>query len=347
MEKITLRELAKLLNCDYRGEELAVVNSVASLDEANELDLTFFADTKFKNKLSKTRAGIVIISDNAKNLFTGNVLISKDPKSDFMKVVNLLDLIPYASEQGIHQSATIHPSVKVGKNVRIGPNVVIEQGVIINDYAQVGANVFIGQNSSIGQSTKIWSNVTVYFNCQIGSGCTISSGAVIGSEGFGNHLSNNKWHSIPHIGQVILGNDVDIGALTAIDRGALDNTVISNGVKIDNLCHIGHNTFIGENTAIAGCATIAGSVKIGSFCMIGGHTVFNGHIEICDKAVITGASVVMRSITEPGIYSSCIPAKKNMEWKKQTALHYKLPSINRKIKSLEKELIALKKQIEK
>ena len=214
----------------------------------------------------------------------------------------------------------------------------IEDGAEIGDEAIIGAGCFIGKNAKIGAKTQLWANVTIYHEVQIGSGCLIQSSAVIGSDGFGYANDRGRWIKIPQTGTVIIGNNVEIGACTCIDRGALDATVIEDNVIIDNLCQIAHHVHIGTGTAVAGGVIMAGSLKVGRYCLIGGASVINGHMEICDKVTVTGMGMVMRPITEPGIYSSGIPLQPNKEWRKTAALTLDIDKINKRLKAVEKKL---------
>lgn len=248
-----------------------------------------------------------------------------------------MDSTPKAAS-GIAASAVVSASAVIGKNVSIGANAVIEDGVTLGDHVVIGANCFVGKNSKIGAYTQLWANVSVYHEVEIGQHCLIQSGAVIGSDGFGYANDRGRWIKIPQVGQVIIGNHVEIGACTCIDRGALDPTVIEDNVIIDNLCQIAHNVHIGTGTAVAGGVIMAGSLTVGRYCLIGGASVINGHMEICDKVTITGMGMVMRPITEPGVYSSGIPLQTNKEWRKTAALTLGIDAMNKRLKALEKKL---------
>ena len=266
-----------------------------------------------------------------------NLLIVPDPYVAYALLAQYMDSTPKAAEQ-IAQSAVISTKAKLGKNVSVGANAVIEDGAEIGDEAIIGASCFIGKNAKIGAKTQLWANVTIYHEVQIGSGCLIQSSAVIGSDGFGYANDRGRWIKIPQTGTVIIGNNVEIGACTCIDRGALDATVIEDNVIIDNLCQIAHNVHIGTGTAVAGGVIMAGSLKVGRYCLIGGASVINGHMEICDKVTVTGMGMVMRPITEPGIYSSGIPLQPNKEWRKTAALTLDIDKINKRLKAVEKKL---------
>lgn len=209
---------------------------------------------------------------------------------------------------------------------------------MLGDNVIIGAGCFVGKFTKIGSGTRLWANVSVYHQIEIGEKCLIQSGTVIGADGFGYANDRGNWIKIPQLGTVRIGDRVEIGACTTIDRGALDDTIIGNGVIIDNQCQIAHNVMIGDNTAVAGGVIMAGSLKIGRYCQIGGASVINGHMEICDKAVVTGMGMVMRPITEPGIYSSGIPLQPNKAWRKTAALVMNIDEINKRLKAVEKKV---------
>ena len=220
----------------------------------------------------------------------------------------------------------------MGKNVSIGPHAVIESGVKLADNVQIGP----GKDAIVGANTKLWANVTLYHRVVLGQDCLIQSATVIGADGFGYANDKGRWVKIPQLGTVVLGDRVEVGASSTIDRGALDDTIISNGVIIDNQCQIAHNVVIGENTAIAGCTVVAGSTTIGRHCTVGGLVGINGHMEICDNVHITGMSMVTKSINKPGVYSSGMPATENREWRKNGVALRNLSTLNQRVKALEK-----------
>jgi UDP-3-O-[3-hydroxymyristoyl] glucosamine N-acyltransferase len=261
----------------------------------------------------------------------------KDPYIAYARIAQILNDTPNPAS-GISKHALIDPSSKLGSRVSVGANSVIESGVTIGDNVTIGPGVFIGKGSRIGSKSRVWANVSIYHKVQIGQECLIHSGACIGVDGFGYANDRGSWIKIPQLGTVIIGNNVEIGGCTTIDRGSLDDTQIGNGVIIDNQCQIAHNVIIGDNTAIAGGVIMGGSLKVGSFCMIGGASVINGHIEICDKVQITGMGMVMRDIKEPGVYSSGIPLQPNKIWRKTVALLMNIRMMKKKLKNIEKKI---------
>lgn len=268
---------------------------------------------------------------------TSAALVVRNPYLTYALMAQIMDTTP-APAKDIAPSAVIDVTAQLGNNVSVGANAVIEEGVVLGDNVIIGAGCFVGKFTKIGSGTRLWANVSVYHQIDIGENCLIQSGTVIGADGFGYANDRGNWIKIPQLGTVRIGDRVEIGACTTIDRGALDDTIIGNGVIIDNQCQIAHNVMIGDNTAVAGGVIMAGSLKIGRYCQIGGASVINGHMEICDKAVVTGMGMVMRPITEPGIYSSGIPLQPNKAWRKTAALVMNIDEINKRLKAVEKKV---------
>ena len=287
--------------------------------------------------MQTTQASAVIVRAQDIGDYQGNALIMSNPYLGYAKLAQLLDTTPDAADS-IAESAVISPSAILGQQVVVGANAVIESGAEIGDNCQIGPGCFIGKNSKIGASTKLWANVTIYHGVTIGQRCIFHSASVIGSDGFGYAPDNGQWLKIPQTGGVTIGNDTEIGAGTTVDRGALDDTVIGNGVIIDNQVQIAHNDIIGDNTAIAGTTVLAGSVTIGKNCIIGGACAINGHMTICDGVTITGMTMVIKNITEPGVYSSGMPSQTNREWRKNAARYRQLDEMSKRLKVLEAKL---------
>jgi len=339
MRSYTLKELAEQVGGAIRGNADVVVSAIAPLDRAGVNQLTFISNVKYRPYLAQAQASILVVSEADVEFCAehANLLIVKNPYVAYAILAQYMDNTPKAASD-IAPSAVISDSVSLGENVSVGANAVIEDGAVIGDNAVIGAGCFIGKHAKIGKGTQLWANVSIYHNVEIGDECLIQSGAVIGSDGFGYANERGKWIKIPQTGRVIIGNRVEIGACTCIDRGALDDTVIEDNVIIDNLCQIAHNVHIGTGTAIAGGVILAGSLKVGRYCQIGGASVINGHMEICDEAIITGMSMVMQPITEKGIYSSGIPAQPNKEWRKTAALTMSIDKLHKRLKAVEKKL---------
>lgn len=344
-----LQDIANKIGATLHGDGDVEICRVANLKTAKAGEISFLSDPKYRSVLEESQASAVIIREGDVPHVKSAALIVKDPYLGFAKVAQLLDTTP-AIAVGIDASAVIDKSAVLGSNVAVGPNACISAGAQIGDDVQIGAGCFIGPNAKIGKGTKLYPNVSVYHDVVIGEHCLFQSNAVIGGDGFGYANESGKWVKIPQTGRVVIGNMVEIGACTCIDRGAIDDTVIEDNVIIDNLCQVAHNVHIGYGTAVAGGTTFAGSVKIGKFCIIGGTSVFNGHIEICDQAVISGMCMVMRSIDKPGVYSSGIPAQSNKEWRITAArvlhindMYHKVNDMEKQIENLKSALAELKK----
>lgn len=334
---VTLGQLATLLGAELHGDASIEVSRVANLETAGSGEISFLSDSKYQSFLAQTAASAVLVKAADLSVCQTNALVVKDPYVGFARVAQLLDSTPQPALD-IHPTAIIAADVQLGQNVAIGPHAVIESGVVLGDGVAIGPGCFVGKNSRLGKGSRLWANVTIYHNVEIGDACLIQSGTVIGADGFGYANERGEWIKIPQVGKVILGNRVEIGASTTIDRGAIDDTIIADNVIIDNQCQIAHNVEIGYGTAIAGGTVIAGSAKIGKYCIIGGAAVINGHIQVCDQATITGMSMVMRSISEPGIYSSGVPAQSNKEWRKMAARVLHIDEMHKRLNQLEKRI---------
>ena len=334
---VTLGQLATLLGAELHGDASIEVSRVANLETAGSGEISFLSDSKYQSFLAQTAASAVLVKAADLSVCQTNALVVKDPYVGFARVAQLLDSTPQPALD-IHSTAVIAADVQLGQNVAIGPHAVIESGVVLGDGVAIGPGCFVGKNSRLGKGSRLWANVTIYHNVEIGDACLIQSGTVIGADGFGYANERGEWIKIPQVGKVILGNRVEIGASTTIDRGAIDDTIIADNVIIDNQCQIAHNVEIGYGTAIAGGTVIAGSAKIGKYCIIGGAAVINGHIQVCDQATITGMAMVMRSISEPGIYSSGVPAQSNREWRKMAARVLHIDEMHKRLNQLEKRI---------
>ncbi|WHN65287.1 UDP-3-O-(3-hydroxymyristoyl)glucosamine N-acyltransferase [Cysteiniphilum sp. QT6929] len=333
----SLKTLAEDLGGYVHGDESIVVDRLATLKGAKSGQLSFLANSKYINDLKDTKASAVLLTKEALELCPTNAVVLDNPYLAFAKVAALFDRAPKA-RSGIHPSATIASSAKIAANASIAANVVIGENVIIAENAIIGANCVILDNSSIGTKTEIKPNVTIYHGVHIGEYCIIHANTVIGSDGFGNAKDEKgNWVKIPQIGGVTIGNHVEIGACTSIDRGAIDDTIIADGVKIDNQVQIAHNVIIGENTAIAGSTGVAGSVTIGKNCLLGGQVGVSGHLEICDGVLLAAASNVSKSITEPGFYTAAFNARPHMEWKRTSARIFRLDKLETRVKMLEQK----------
>ncbi|QTF09575.1 UDP-3-O-(3-hydroxymyristoyl)glucosamine N-acyltransferase [Brenneria izadpanahii] len=337
MYSIRLDALAQQLDAQLHGDGSLAITGIASMHSAKSGQITFLSDSRYREQLTETKASAVVLTEADLPYCQVAALVVKNPYLTYARMAQLMDTTP-APAADIAPSAVIAADATIGRDVAIGANAVIESGARLGDNVCIGPGCFIGKNARIGAGSKLWANVTIYHNVEMGEHCLIQSGAVIGSDGFGYANDRGNWVKIPQLGSVKIGDRVEIGASTTIDRGALDDTIIGNGVIIDNQCQIAHNVVIGDNTAVAGGVIMAGSLKIGRYCMIGGASVINGHMEICDKVTVTGMGMVMRPITEPGVYSSGIPLQPNKVWRKTAALVMNIDDISKRLKAVERKV---------
>ena len=340
MTTMTLAQLASALEARLQGNGDTLIEGVATLGNANASQIAFLANSKYRSHLDSTAAGAVILSEADAEHFSGNALIMANPYLGYAQVAQLLDTTPDSAE-GIHPTAVVHPEATLGDNVSLGANVVIEAGAIIGDNVQIGPGCVIGRGAQLGAGTKLWANVTVYHNVIVGQDCLVHSGAVIGSDGFGYANEKGQWVKIPQLGSVRIGDRVEIGANTCIDRGALDDTIIEEGVILDNLVQIAHNDVIGAHTAIAGATVLAGSTTIGKYCIIGGNSAIAGHLTIADGTHISGMTGVTRSIKEKGLYASPPPLQEAKQWRKNSVRMRQLDEMYRRLRELEKQMANL------
>ena len=312
---LTLKEIVGRLGGEAVGEVAAPLTGVASLDSAGPTHIAFLSNPKFRSKLAATRAGAVILGPADRDAASIPRIVTDNPYAYYAKAVTLFHPEPPAVP-GIHPTALVDATARVAASAEIGPYVTVGAGASIGDGVRVGAGCAIGARASIGAGSRLHPRVTIYDDCTIGARCLLHSGVVVGADGFGMAPAEGRFIKIPQVGRVLVGDDVEIGANTCIDRGALDDTVIEEGVKLDNLIQVGHNCRIGAHTVIAGCTGISGSVTIGRQCMIGGGVGIVGHLSICDKVTLTGYTLVTKSIARPGTYSSGVPFMPHAEWLK-------------------------------
>ncbi|MDO6440843.1 MULTISPECIES: UDP-3-O-(3-hydroxymyristoyl)glucosamine N-acyltransferase [unclassified Marinobacter] len=332
-----LGEIANALGAELRGDPEIRVSGLATLQAAGPEQISFLANPTYAKHLADTRAAAVIMSPVAAGDGQTNVLLLDNPYLGYARLSHWFDPAPVAPP-GIHPAAVVDATAKVAASASVGPNAVIEAGVVVDEQVVIGPGSVIGARSRIGAGSVLRSRVTLAHDVVVGERCHILSGAVIGSDGFGFANEKGQWHRIAQLGRVILGNDVEVGANTTIDRGALDDTVIGNGVKLDNLIQIAHNVRIGDHSAMAAMVGIAGSTKIGSHCVFGGASGVAGHLDIASQVHLTGMTLVTGDIREPGVYSSGTSADKNRQWRKNAVRFRQLDALARRIKELEKKL---------
>lgn len=335
-----LGELAKKVGAQVKGDADILVHGLATIQEAEVGQLSFIANPAYQKYLADTQASGVILSPKLAEAYSGTCLIHENPYFAYAQLSALWD--PVADfHPKVSSDASIHETAKIGEGVFIAAGVRVAAGVVIGNNVYIGENVVIGADSAIGSSTRIYPNVTIYHGVTIGRSCTVQAGCVLGSDGFGFAPSANGWQRISQLGGVIIGDSVEIGANTTIDRGALDDTVIHDGVILDNQIQIAHNVVIGENTAIAACSAIAGSTTLGKNCIVGGASGIAGHLEITDGVHITAMTMVIKSLPEPGVYSSGTGVQSNKDWKKSIARLRRLEGTETRIRDLENQIKSL------
>ena len=335
--RYTLADLVLRFGGTVQGDAQTQVSQIASLSQADEQELSFLTNEKLRGQLASSRAAAFILAPNMADATDKPCIITANPYAYFDRVSALFNPPP-ESEPGIGTGAIVHPTAQLGADVRIAPNAVIERDVVIGDGARIGAGAVIGAGTVIGNQALIYANVTVYHHCVIGDRVILHSGCVIGSDGFGLALEAGRWIKIPQIGRVVIGDDVEIGANTTVDRGALDDTLIHDGVKLDNLIQIAHNVHIGAHTAIAACAGIAGSAHIGAHCTLGGASMIFGHIEIADHVHISTNTLITKSLPKAGTYTSATPFVEHSVWLKNSVHMRHLDSMAKRLRALEKKL---------
>ena len=334
---LTLGELAERLGASVHGDPQCAISRVSSFERAAEGDITFLSNAKYRHFLATTQASAVIVTPADVPALRCHGLVVDNPHVAFARVASWL----YADDVpplGIHPRAVVDPHSQVHPEASIGPHCVIEAGAVIAAGCHIGAGCFIGRNAVIGEGSRLLANVTVCHHTHIGRDVLIHPGAVLGSDGFGLANDHGQWLKVPQVGRVIVGDNVEIGANTTIDRGAIDDTVIGEGVKLDNLIQIAHNVQIGAHTAIAACVGIAGSTRIGKHCAIGGAVAIVGHLEITDNVTVTFMSCVTQSISKPGVYSSGTPLEENAKWHRNFVRIKQLDEMARKLRQLEKQI---------
>lgn len=330
----TLAQLAELLDAKLVGDGQCEITGLATLQTATSGQLSFLSNPSYAGQLKTSQASAVIIEEKFLDSCPSNKLVSSLPYVAFAKATQLFD---DASDNavGVHESAVVDPTAVLGENVSVGANAVVAAGVTLGDDVVVEAGCLIGEDARLGDGCRLHGNVTLYHRVSLGKNVEIHSGAVIGADGFGFAFDGSKSVKIRQLGSVTIGDDVEIGAGTTIDRGALEDTEIGNGVKIDNQVQIAHNCKIGEHSIICGCVAIAGSVTIGKYCIMGGASGAVGHISIADKVQVSAMSLVSQSIDEAGMYSTGTIQNKTSDWKRNAIRFQQLDSIAKRLKEIE------------
>ena len=333
----TLRELADRFGCELVGDPGRVVTRVGTLAAATEDAVSFLANPLYRSKLAATRAGAVILEPRHRDECPVACLVHAKPYATYARIAAHLHPPPVAVP-GIHSSATVAADTQVSEAAEVCPHAVVGARCRIEAGAVIGPGAVLGNDVAIGAGSRLAAHVTVLDGVRIGARCIVHPGAVIGADGFGFAPDGGEWIKIPQVGRVVIGDDVEIGANTTIDRGAIDDTVIEDGVKLDNLVQIAHNVRIGAHTVMAAMSGAAGSTRIGRRCMIGGRVVMINHLEICDDVMLTFGSIVTKSVDKPGVYSGVLPAEEAGVWRRNAVRFRRLDSLADRLLAVERAL---------
>jgi UDP-3-O-[3-hydroxymyristoyl] glucosamine N-acyltransferase len=332
----TLGDLATQLGCELEGDPRVSVTTVATLSSAKAGAICFFANSAYADALATTAASAVILRESDLDKCPVSAIITRNPYLTFARVAHVLHPDEVMSP-GVHPSACVADTAQVADSAHVAANAVIEADCDIGEHVYVGPGVVIGPRCRIGDHTRLLANCTLVQDVTMGARGIIHSGAVVGSDGFGNAMSEQGWVKVKQLGGVRIGDDVEIGSNTSVDRGALGDTVLGNGVRLDNLVQIAHNVQVGDHTAMAAMTGIAGSAIIGRRCMFGGSSGTVGHITLCDDVIVSGCTMVSKDVREPGVYTGSFPAQKDKNWKQNAARFRRSGDIVNRIKALEKK----------
>mgnify|MGYP001817975157 CR=1 FL=1 len=341
--KHSLAELSARFDLELRGDPEHMIDGVGTLMTGNANQVSFLANRAYRKELPGTKAGAVILKAGDAEACPTNCLVANDPYLAFARIAALFDPRP-AGRPGIHPSAVVADSAEIGENASIGPNAVIGEDCKLGAGCTIGPCTVLEDKCTLGAHCRLYANVSLGFGVTLGNRVIVHPGTAIGADGFGIAFAGDRWEKVPQLGSVRIGDDCEIGANSCIDRGAIDDTVLEEDVRLDNHVQIAHNVYIGAHTALAGRTGIAGSAKIGRYCLIAGGAGVSGHIEIADRTTIAADSAVFRSITEPGgTWSAQMAARPIREWQKNSARLQKLDELARRLIKLEKELGKSKK----
>lgn len=346
---VTLGELVEALRAEFqseqpielRGDPATVIHRIGPLDTEQPGTLSFLSNPRYRSQLATTRASCVIVGPAAEQDAAAlpSALITSDPYRCFAAVTRWWAArVRPRPPTGVHPSAIVAPDAIVSPGASIGALSVIESGAIVEEGVVIGSHCSIGARARIGSGTRLAAQVVVGFDCVVGERCILHSGVVIGADGFGFAPHRGRWEKIEQLGAVRIGNDVELGANTCVDRGALEDTVIEDGVKLDNLVQIAHNVHVGEHTAMAGCVGVAGSARIGKHCTVGGAGMILGHLTLADHVHVSSGTLISRSINQPGQYSGVFPFDENSAWEKNAATLRQLHALRDRIRTLEKQV---------
>lgn len=333
---ISLQEIALQFDAEIIGESNHQVDGLADLKLAGSNQLSFLASAKYEKFLAESKAGAVLLRRESADKFPGNKLVVENPYLCYAKLSALFSRRS-SRPAGIHPSAVVEEGAVIASTAAIGPNCFVGEGAVIGEFVELYPGVSVGERCRIGDSTKLYNNAVIYHDVTIGERSAIHANTTIGSDGFGYAPSPEGWQKIHQLGIVQIGDDVEIGANCAIDRGAIGDTIIEDGVIIDNQVHIAHNVKIGKGSAIAGCVGIAGSTTIGKNCAVAGMVAINGHIEIADGTTFHGGTIVTRGNTEAGAFASATPMQDVEQWRKNSVRYRQLDSLFKRVKKLESD----------
>ncbi len=332
---MTLGQIVARLGGTLEGSGETLVSRVATLDTAGPDELAFLHNSRYRHQLASTRAAAVIMAPADAALTARPRIVCANPYAYMARAAALLSPMARPAP-GVHPGATVHPRARVASDAWVDAGSVVGAGADIGARAVIGPGCTVGERAFIGADSVLHARVSVYHDCRVGARCVLHSGVVVGADGFGFAEDEGRWVKVPQLGRAVLGNDVELGANTCIDRGALGDTVVEEGVKMDNLIQVGHNVVVGAHTAIAACAGIAGSTRIGRYCKIGGAAMIHGHISLSDHVVVAAGTMVRRSIEVPGVYDGFFPALPHREWMKNLAHFNRLGEIADAVRKLER-----------
>ncbi len=337
---MTLAQLAAIAGGQVHGDPQVLIHRVATLQDAESGEISFLANPRYRSQLAGTRASAVILSEQDVALCPTHCLVCANPYLAHARVAEALHPAAVPAP-GIDPTAVVDPSARIGRGVRIAANCYVGPGVVLADGVDLGPNCVLLDAVEVGEGSRLVASVTLCSGTRLGARCLVHPGAVIGSDGFGLANDEGVWIKVPQVGRAVLGDDVEVGSCTSIDRGAIGDTVIANGAKIDSQVHIAHNVHIGRHTAIAGCAAVAGSSRVGDFCTIAGGAGITGHVVLGDHVHVSGVTAVTRSLSGPGVYTGTVPAMEHSAWQKNFARLRHLEEMQRRLRILERAVAAL------
>jgi len=343
LREFYLAEIVAHLGGELVGDPDVRITGIASLESAGPADISFLTQGKYRSRLRSTRASAIILHRNERDATALPRILCDDPYTYFARLSALMYPRPEL-EPGVHPSAVIAPGAQLSMSAAIGPGCHVGKGARIGERVAIGSGCVVGEGVSIGDDSLLYPCAVIYHGCAIGQRAIIHAGAVVGSDGFGIAMHEGRWIKIAQVGRVLVGDDVEIGACTTVDRGTLDDTVIEDGVKLDNQIQIGHNVHVGAHTAMAGCVGVAGSAKIGRYCTVGGAAMILGHLEIADHVHISAGTLISKSIREPGTYTGVFPFQSNRDWGRTAVLLRNIEKLEARVRLLEEKISGSKKE---